>query len=595
MQSSNCYTGQILRVDLSKKISVTESLNADWAHDYIGGKGLGFRYLIDALPANVDPLSSDNVIGFFPGALAGTCVATTSRTAIVCRSPATGTILDSYVGGAFGLQLKLAGYDGVVITGRSPDPVYLLILDDRVEIREATRIWGKSIWETEELLQEEVGEADLVTLIAGPAGENLVPFACVTSEGYRQAGRGGVGAVFGSKNLKAVAVHGTGAVRVPDMKSFMAAYEEIFHKHLLTEDNLWTYDEGTPGIVDAAQECGLLPTRGFRESTFEGASNINLEALQKRKKKNRACAACPLACGQLTQSKVGLMEGPEFETLGMGGANCGIDDLDAVTEFNRICDNLGLDTISTGNVIGLAMRMTEEDIHDFNVHFGNVEEYLAMTEDIAYLRGLGAELAKGGRYIAQKFGAEHLVMENKGLEFPAYDPRGSFGMALAYGTADRGGCHMRAFPVGYEAFGDMDPFTLEDKAHIVIMSQDFNAAKWTGIFCDFWDIGINDIATLISSATGRTYHDRDIHATGERIWNLGRLFNLREGFSREDDYPPAAVFDQSLTGGPAAGKNPSREEYADALDEYYHMRGWTKDGVPTPEKLDALGLSELAV
>jgi aldehyde:ferredoxin oxidoreductase len=222
---------------------------------------------------------------------------------------------------------------------------------------------------------------------------------------------------------------------------------------------------------------------------------------------------------------------------------------------------LGLDTISTGNVLGLAMLMAQEGIHDFGVHFGNAEEYLAATEHIAHLRGVGAELAKGARHIACKYGAEHLVMESKGLEFPAYDPRGSYGMALAYATSDRGGCHMRAFPVGNEAFGDVDPFTLEGKALMVMQMQDFNSVKWTGIFCD--------------------------------IWNLGRLFNVREGFSRKDDYPPSAIFDRSLPEGPAAGKNLVRAEYSATLSEYYHLRGWTEDGVPTPDKLAALGLAEL--
>lgn len=593
MDRTNCYGGKIACVDLSGGSVVTEPLNEEWARDFIGGKGLGFRYLFDMLPANVNPLSPANVIAIFPGALAGTCVATTARTAVFCRSPATGTILDSYVGGAFGLQLKLAGYDGIIITGRATRPSYLLILDERVEIRDAAPMWGKGIWETDAWMKEQAGDDHLVSLVAGPAGENLVPFACLTSEAYRQAGRGGAGAVFGSKNLKGVAVRGTGSVHVPDMRFFMEMYYDIFQNHLLTEDNLWANTDGTPVIVDLSQGAGLLPTRGFSQGVFEEAGAINSAAIQARKSRNRACATCPLACGQLTRNADGPMEGPEYETLGLGGANCGIDDLEAVIAFNRLCDDLGLDTISTGNVLGLAMLMAQEGIHDFGVHFGNVEEYLVATRDIAYLRGAGAELARGARHIAQRYGAGHLVMESKGLEFPAYDPRGSYGMALAYCTSDRGGCHMRAFPVADEAFGDVDPFTLEGKAEMVVRAQDFNSVKWTGIFCDFWAIGIGDIARLLSGGTGHPYTEEELTTVGERIWNLGRIFNVREGFSRKDDYPPPVIFDRSLPEGPAAGRNFTREEYDAALSEYYRLRGWTEDGIPTKQKLVALGLADL--
>jgi len=593
MSGMNCYAGKVLRVDLSAGTVRTEPLNEEWARDFIGGKGLGFRYLFEMLPANTDPLSPANVLAIFTGALAGTCVATTARTVVCTRSPATGTILDSYVGGALALQLKLAGYDGLVLTGRAPRPSYVLIRDDRVEVRDATPVWGKGIWETDAWLKEQASDEHLVSLVAGPAGENLVPFACLTSEAYRQAGRGGAGAVFGSKNLKAVAVRGTGSVHVPDIRSFMAMYEDIFHNHLLTNDNLWTYSDGTPMIVDLSQGTGLLPTRGFSQGVFEKAEGINSAAIQARKSRNRACATCPLACGQLTRNADGLMEGPDYETLGLCGSNCGMGDLEAVIAFNRLCDNLGLDTISTGNVIGLAMLMAEEGIHDFGLHFGHVEEYLGAVENIVYRRGVGAELAKGARYIAQKYDAEHLVMENKGLEFPAYDPRGSYGMALAYCTSDRGACHLRAWTVANEAFANKDPFTLEGKAAMTIEMQNLNAVKWTGIFCDFWAISIEDITQLISAGTGHPYTEKEMLTIGERIWNLGRIFNVREGFSRKDDYPPAAIFDRPLPEGAAAGKNPTREEYDAALSEYYRLRGWTEDGVPTEEKLAALGLADL--
>jgi aldehyde:ferredoxin oxidoreductase len=593
MKQETCYAGKLLRVDLTTGTIGTERLNPLWARDFVGGKGLGFRYLLDVLPPHSDPLSPANAIVIFTGALAGTCVATTARTVICTRSPATGTILDSYVGGAFALQLKLAGYDGIIITGKAPNPTALLIRDERVELRDATAMWGRGIWETDAWMKEQGSDHDLVTLAIGPAGENLVPFACLTSEAYRQAGRGGAGAVFGSKNLKAVGVRGTGAVRVPDMPSFLKLYEEVLRTNLLTDANLWANSAGTPMIVGLSQGAGLLPTRGFSQGVFSEAEKINAEAIQSRKQANRACATCPLACGQLTRTASGLMEGPEYETLGMGGANCAIGDLDAVAAFNRLCDNLGLDTISTGNILGLAMLMAEEGIHDFGIHFGNVEEFLEATEAIAYRRGVGEVLSKGARYIAQTYGAEHLVMENKGLEFPAYDPRGSFGMALAYCTSDRGGCHLRAWTVANDAFAGADPFTLEGRAEMTMALQNFNSVKWTGIFCDFWAIDAVTLTRLLAAGTGQPYTEADIYQIGERIWNLGRLFNVREGFRRKDDFPPPAIFDRPLPEGPAAGKNFTREDYDAALSEYYRLRGWDEDGVPTPEKLAELGLEDL--
>lgn len=593
MEQRTCYAGKVLRVDLATGTVLAEPLNEAWARDFVGGKGLGFRYLFDLLPPHTDPLSPANAIVIFTGALAGTCVATTARTVVCTRSPATGTILDSYVGGAFALQLKLAGYDGIIITGKAPQPTALLIQDERVELRDATAMWGRGIWETDTWMKEQAGDNDLITLAIGPAGENLVPFACLTSEAYRQAGRGGAGAVLGSKNLKAVGVRGTGAVRVPDMRAFLALYEEIFRTNLLTEANLWANATGTPMIVGLSQGAGLLPTRGFSQGVFKEAEAINSDAIQARKRASRACATCPLACGQFTHSASGPLEGPEYETLGMGGANCAMSDLDTVTAFNRLCDNLGLDTISTGNVLGLAMLMAEEGIHDFGVHFGDTEEFLEATENIAYRRGVGEELARGARSIAQTYGAGHLVMENKGLEFPAYDPRGSYGMALAYCTSDRGGCHMRAWTVANDAFAGVDPFTLEGRAEMTLALQNFNSAKWTGIFCDFWAIDAVTLTRLLAAGTGQPYTEADIYKIGERIWNLGRIFNVREGFRRKDDIPPPAVFDRSLPEGIAAGKNFTREEYDAALSEYYRLRGWDEEGIPTPEKLAELGLADM--
>jgi aldehyde:ferredoxin oxidoreductase len=596
MERTSCYTGKILRVDLSTGEVATEPLNEAWARDYIGGKGLVFRYLYDELPAGTDPLSPANVVVLFPGALAGTIVATTARTAVGTRSPATGTILDSYVGGGLGAMLKYAGWDGIILTGKAARPVYLYVEDDRVEIRAAADLWGRTIWEAETLLEEKAGPGRLVTLTTGPAGENLVPFACLTSEAYRQCGRGGLGAVFGSKNLKSIAVRGTGAVRVPDIKAFLETYQGLMTGSLLTETNLWANTDGTPILVNLTNAAGLFPTRGFTQGEFDGKDGINTDAVKAALVRKRACTNCPLACGRLTRSRSGeLVEGPEYETLGLGGGNCGIGDLDALISFNRLCDNLGLDTISTGNVIGLAMTMTAEGVHDFGLRYGDVDGYLKAVEDIVYRRGVGADLSHGARWVAQKYGGEGVVLEVKGLEFPAYDPRGGFGMGLAYTTSERGACHMRSFVVANEAvFATFFPDSFQGKAQMVINDQNLNSVKWTGIFCDFWAITAPDIATLVSAGTGHSYTPEEALHIGERIWNVGRLFNVREGFGRQDDMPPPALFNRPLRNGKAAGKVYTHAAYEAALDEYYALRGWDREGVPTPEKLAALGIADLA-
>lgn len=595
MVRKNCYTGKVLRVDLTRGTIGGEPLNEGWARDFIGGKGLVFRYLYEELAPGTDPLSPANEVVIFPGALAGTIVATTARTCVGARSPESGTILDSYVGGGLGAMLKYAGWDGVIVTGRAARPSYLFIDDGRVEIRDAADLWGRPIWETENLLEEKTGPGRIVTLTAGPAGENLVPFACLTSEGYRQCGRGGLGAVFGSKNLKSIVVRGTGAVHVPDMPSFLRTYHELMVGDLLTETNLWANTDGTPMIVDPANEAGLFPTRGFTQGVFDGKDGINADAVQAALVRKRACTNCPLACGRLTRTKSGeLVEGPEYETIGLGGGNCGVGDLSDLIAYNRLCDNLGLDTISTGNVIGLAMTMTEEGRHDFGLRYGQVDGYLQAVQDIAYRRGTWAELAVGTRGLAQKYEGEDMALQIKGLGFPAYDPRGAFGMGLAYATSERGACHLRSFVVANEAlFAVFHPDSFEGKPQMVINDQNLNSVKWTGIFCDFWAINAENIARLLSAGTGRPYTAADALLIGERIWNVGRLFNLREGFGRQDDMPPRALFERPLRNGKAAGKVYTRPAYEAALDEYYALRGWNRDGVPTEEKLAALGLLDL--
>ncbi|HSW35160.1 MAG TPA: aldehyde ferredoxin oxidoreductase family protein [Candidatus Limnocylindrales bacterium] len=582
------YTGKILRINLSTGKATTEPLNERWAHDYLGGKGLSIKYLFEELAPGIDPLSPDNKLVLMTGPTTGTIVPNSGKLAVAAKSPATGTILDCSIGGRFAPELKYAGYDAAIIEGKSKVPVYLVVEDDKVELRSAAKLWGKGAHETEYILQDILD--DFVTMVIGPAGENLLPMACINSELYRQAGRGGIGAVMGSKNLKAVAVKGSGGVKIPNIRKFSATMNKIKREDTMTDVNMWAYSDGTPMIVDLCQTTGILPTRNFQEGTFEQYEQINSEAVKAVRKAKKACFACPLACGNYVQKGKATVEGPEYETLALCSSNCGISDLEAVIEFNRLCDDYGLDTISTGNAVAFAMEMTEKGLHDFGIRFGDIENYLKMPALMANREGVGADLALGVRTMAAKYGGTEFAMAVKGLEMPGYEPRGSWAMGLAYGTSDRGACHMRAWPVSVEAFGDIDPFTIESKAELVKGMQDNNATKFCVILCDFWALSNERIAEILSLVLDRTMTVEELARIGDRVYNVARLFNEREGFDRKDDYLPDRIFTEKLTTGATAGKLLPREEYEKMLTEYYRLRGWDDNGKITIAKKKELGL-----
>jgi aldehyde:ferredoxin oxidoreductase len=582
------YMDKVLRINLTTGKSTTEPLNKEWAREYLGGKGLSIKYLYEELKPGVDPLSADNKLIFMTGPLTGTLVPNSGKLAIAAKSPATGTILDCSIGGHFAPELKFAGYDAVIIEGKSDKPVYLYIEDDKVELRSADKLWGKGAHETEHLLYEELG--DVITLAIGQAGENLLTMACISSELYRQAGRGGIGAVMGSKNLKAISVRGSGGIKIPDIRKFSAAMNKIKRDDTMTDDNMWAYSDGTPMIVDLSQSTGILPTRNFQEGTFDEYKAINSDAVKSVLKAKKACFACPLACSNYVKMGKTEVEGPEYETLALCGSNCGIGDMEAVIEFNRLCDDHCLDTISAGNTVAFAMELTEKGIHDFGIRFGDVEKYLTMPTQIATRQGIGADLALGVKKMAEKFGGKDFAMEVKGLEIPGYEPRGSWAMGLAYGTADRGACHMRAWPAAVEAFGDIDPFTSEGKAELVIGMQDDNSVKFSAIWCDFWAISTERMAEILTLLLGREFTAAELTTIGERIYNLAHLFNEREGFDRKDDYLPARIHNEKLTTGFTSGRSLPKEEYEKMLSEYYKLRGWDENGKITAEKKRALNL-----
>lgn len=580
------YAGEILRVNLTSGIAKKEPLNKVWAEKYFGGRGLGAKYLYEELPVGVDPLSPDNKVILATGPLSGTIAPCSGKLAVLSKSPATEAIVDSSIGGTFASKIKYAGYDLLIIEGQAKQPVYLEITDDRVEIHNAKDLWGKGIGETEKILKETHGNNKAVLSI-GPAGENLLNFACAGSEN-RQAGRGGIGAVMGSKKLKAIICSGSKDLSVPDMPRFMALIKKLMFEDTLSNTNSWVYLTGTPMIVDMSNASGILPTRNYQDGTFDQASNINSGKVQGLKPDKKACFACALGCGNYVRFKGGGVEGPEYETLALAGSGCGIDNLEAIAMFNAECDDLGLDTISLGNVIGFAMEMTEKGIKDFGIRFGDVANFIKIPRLVALREGVGRELSLGVKQLSQKYGGAEFAMHVKGLELPGYDPRGSWGMGLAYATASRGGCHMSAWPVADEAFGKIDPFTTEGKAQLVITGQNYNAIKFSLILCDFWALSLDTMSQIMSCLWNRPVPVAELENAGERIWNIMRLFNVREGFSSKDDSLPERIYKDALKSGFTNGKSLPHDRFIIMLQEYYRLRGWDSKGAPLPEKLAQL-------
>lgn len=584
----NLYAGSVLHVDLTEGTTTAMSLRQDWLHEYWGGWGLAARYFQEYSVPGTDPLSPDNPVIIMTGPLCGTLVPLSSRFCLMSKSPHNGTVFESNAGGAFGPELKFAGFDGMVITGRAKRPVYLFIQNGWAELRDASKLWGLGIFETEERLLQLTGGAK--TLSIGPAGENLVTFSCVGTEAYRQLGRGGTGALFGSKNLKAIACKGTGAVRVAEMKSFLSVMTHAKNESLLTADNLWAKSDGTPVLVDLTNEMGIHPTRNFTYGVNKEKTGLDSDAMKAARVGERACWSCPMACGKFTRIDGVEIEGPEYETLCLAGSNCGVNDLASIARFNRLCDDLGLDTISTGATIGLAMDMSEQGRRDFGLRFGTVPEYLAVVEEMARLStDRGRDLALGVKRLSAKYATEDLAVESKGMEFPAYEPRGNHGMGLAYATSERGACHLRAFTIFAE-----DPFDHEGLAQAVVAAQNLNAIKWAMCICDFWGTVTTDyLARQLSTGLGEEVTAEELDRAGERIWNLLRLLNAREGFTAANDSLPRKIVTQALRGGPHEGRTLTPADLADMKSRYYTIRGWDDNAVPDPAKLAALGLAPM--
>lgn len=580
------YQNNILRVNLTDKKASTEPLRMDFAEKYIGSKGLAIRYMYEELKPGIDALGEENKLFLTTGPLTGTPAPCSGKLSVAAKSPATGTMNDCSIGGHVGIRIKYAGYDMIIFEGIADKPCYIVIEDDKVEFVDASELWGLGSHEAEAILAEKYGiEYSIMSI--GPAGENLSNMACINSDYYRQAGRGGIGAVMGSKKIKAILIKGTKGVKVPDIKKATDRILEILHEDVLQEDNTFVYDTGTTAFLEACGDGGIVPYKNFSGANDPEWEKYNGDVLMKYREGKRGCGSCGLGCGNFLKIGNAVCEGPEYETIAVAGPNAGITDPEHIVKFNEVCDNMGLDTISTGDTIVWAMEMTEKGIYDFGIRFGEADKMIKMVEMIARQEGVGADLSRGVKYASEKYGGTDFAMQVKGLEFPQYEPRGSWGMSLSYAVSDRGACHMRAYAPNEEVFAaSIPPYTSEGKGQMVYNLGEFNAVKFSLCICDFWGtISYDIMAEMLTLVTGRQWTADEMGEVGRRVLNIGRAFNQREGFNRAHDTIPKRLVKDALGGeGPAAGQKIPQEAFEDMLDQYYEVMGWDKNGM-MPEEL----------
>ena len=605
------WNGRILRVNLSQGTHSVEEIPEQWMLDYVGGRGLAAKYLYEELDATVDPLSPDNKLIMATGPLTGTSVSTAGRYMVVTKGPLTGAITTSNAGGHWAPELRYAGYDMLILEGRCSKPSYLLIYDDHVEICDARNVWGLTVGNSEDKIREEVGIPDARIAGIGPAGENLVRFACIMNDKHRAAGRSGVGAVMGSKNLKAVAVRGTGAVRVANVGQFLRLVGQMHATLAADVGRRGLTEGGTAPTIDIVNEMGALPTRNFQQGQFEHSENINGDALKKKRLvTNKGCFACTIACGRVTHLKDGwdkfmvnmhprnwktAGEGFEYEAGWALGADAGVGDIDAVIKANWLCNDLGMDPISMGATLSAAMELYQRGVINDSttgmpLEFGSGDALIRMTEATGYREGFGDELAEGSKLLGEKYDHPEVFMGVKGQEFPAYDPRGFQGMGVAYATCNRGACHLRAWTPSVE-LGQMPAHSWQGKAAWVVNEQNRTTVHdATGIclFTGFAGSGLEHIRAMVGAATGVDYTDESFVESGERTWNLERLFNLKAGLSAADDTLPKRLLHEAHTSGPSKGVTVN---LGAMLSEYYQIRGWSEDGIPSDKKLAALGMN----
>jgi aldehyde:ferredoxin oxidoreductase len=596
------YANRILRINLSSGHISTEPLPEQALRLLLGGKGLGAYYLFNEQAPGVDALSPENKLIFNVGPLTGTTAPTAGRFGSTTKSPATGTYSDAYCGGYFGQTLKYAGYDAIIVEGAASEPVLIAIDNDRVEIKSARDLWGTTITTATEHLWHAYGR-EWESLVIGPPGEQQSNIASIFND-TRALARGGVGAVMGSKNLKAVVARGTGRVQVADRAQFDRALQLASRAVRMSSAITRMNQEGTANILEFVNMSGALPTRNFQQGQFEDADEISGEAWKEKSwKRNYACFGCPIACSKITREVDGkVLEGPEYETIYAMGSNCAIADHDAIIRMSLLCDEYGIDTISAGAIVAFVMELFEKglvranELDGLEPRFGDCTAALALIEKMAKVEGCGEWLSEGVVKIAARYpGSEAFAMHVKGLEMPAYHPNGAKGMALGYAVSERGACHLRGAPLT-EVLGGADPLTIVGKAKLFREHQSESALWNSAVLCCFPSFGMSlkELWQLVNAATGFDYATvREFEKVGERTNTLARLFNVREGLARAQDTLPARNLSQPLQGsGPSKGHV---VELDPMLDEYYALMGWDQNGVPTPDRLKEMQLDQLLV
>jgi aldehyde:ferredoxin oxidoreductase len=590
----NGWTGKALRINLSTGEITHEEIDHDILKAFLGGRGLGAYFIHCEVPPTIDPLGPENLLAFCTGPLTGTTVPTGGRSSLSTLSPLTHTIFDSNSGAAFGSRLKWAGYDALLIHGRSDKPVWLEVNGDGASLHPANGLWGKNIPET----VEHLAAKDSAVVCIGPAGENRVLLAAIMDEKGHAYGRGGVGAVMGSKNLKAILAFGKERpVAADPTKLEFVEYEARKWISASPRTSQGLPEFGTSVLVNIMNNYGVLPTRNFQEGVFEQAEEISGESLRDHHLiKRSACLSCPIGCRRQTKTDNEKGDGPEYETIYALGSNLGISDFEALIEANYLCNRLGLDTISVGATLSCAMELAERNLLETNLRFGETTHIKEAITDMAYRRGVGNWLSEGSRLLAERCGASETAMQVKGLELPGYDPRGMQGQGLLYATSNRGACHLRGNMLGPELLGVpkmLNRHATSGKAGVLIVMQHTSTVIDSIGLCKFAGFAIGDefFARLLSAVTGEHYEVQDMLTAGERIWNLERIYNLKAGFTSADDTLPMRFLETPHTKGASQGKV---VQLAPMLKEYYRFRGWDAYGVPTPQKLKALDLVDIA-
>lgn len=614
------FMGKILRVDLSEGKLWDEELSEELTRKYLGGAGLATYYLYNEVPQGADPLGSDNRLIFMTGPLTGTASPSAARYSVVTKSPVTGIWAQANSGGNFGPMLKRSGYDGVIFQGISPEPVFLKINDGKAELVNAGHLWGKLVPETDAALKEELGNGYSIASI-GPAGENLVKYAAIMNNNDRAAGRCGVGAVMGSKRLKAFAVSGKAPVPLANADLFKEKSKRQFN--LINESVLKIGFEtfGTNMVSDMVNVKGGYPTRNWQGGVFDGIEGVNGQALSDKVLVSKVnCFACPISCGRKTEIKDGPWkghkgEGPEYETANTMGAQCGVTDMNAVTMANYMCNEYGIDTISAGSTIAFALEcfekgiLTKDQTDGLELNWGDGELVVDLVKKIGKREGIGDLLAEGSKAMAEKLGqgSERFAMNVKGLELPAYDPRAAKAAGLAYVTANRGGCHVTSTVV-VPIFIDSPILLIEDSyiedpyaadpayAKIVVELENSTTVFDCIGGCKFMGLLLfaEDYLDLLENATGWQMTVDEFRKSGERIYNLIRAYCVREGINRDKDILPPRLMEDPLPDGPAKGMVIDRDSLEKMKDAYYELRGWDlESGKPGKDKLAELGLEDL--